>query len=124
MFHTYKKSLVEIQSSQNDQIWEEKLEILLEKKPTIFSYLCALHDHKFIKKILSFANEDSKTKGFQIAVGIGNINLLDLLKDFKPNTEIMENYLHFAMVQNKGSVVNQFLASNRCAHEIILNDNH
>ena len=90
----YTKSLREIQSSQNDSIWEEKLETLLEKKPTIFSYLCAFHDHKFIKKILNFANEESKTKGFQIAVGVGNVKLLDLLKDFKPTTEIMKNYLH------------------------------
>ena len=102
----YTKSLKEIQSGQNDSIWEEKLEILLEKKPTIFSYLCAFHDYKFIKKILSFANEESKTKGFQIAVGVGNVKLLDLLKDFKPTTEIMKNYLHFAMIQNKGSVIN------------------
>ena len=86
-------------------MWEEKLEELLEKKPTIFSYLCALHDHNFIKQIISFANEDSKTKGFQIAIGIGDVNLIDLLKDSKPRTEIMENYLHFAMVQNKGSVI-------------------
>ena len=102
----YTKSLKEIQSGQNDSIWEEKLEMLLEKKPTIFSYLCAFHDYKFIKKILSFANEESKTKGFQIAVGVGNVKLLELLKDFKPTTEIMKNYLHFAMIQNKGSVIN------------------
>ena len=102
----YTKSIQEIQSSQNDTIWEEKLEALMDKKPTIFSYLCAFQDHKFIKKILSFANDESKTKGFQIAVGVGNVKLLELLKDFKPNTEIMKNYLHFAMVQNKGSVIN------------------
>ena len=49
---------------------------------------------------------ETLTKGFQIAVGVGNVKLLDLLKDFKPTTEIMKNYLHFAMIQNKGSVIN------------------
>ena len=80
----YTKSLKEIQSSQNDQIWEEKLETILEKKPTIFSYLCAFQDYKFIKKILSFANEESKTKGFEIAVGVGNIKLLELEEGWHP----------------------------------------
>ena len=58
---------------------------------------------------INIKNQDQipffKKKGFEIAVGMGNTKLVDLLKDSKPDTDIILNYLYFAMMNNKGLVI-------------------